>query len=307
MATPPYPPFNQAAFDEYQQSQDTSYPGDFGGKGFKQGIGDIGNPGAIDGEDQEVFPLITPEFIKTHMLFGIPLVSGMPDPITGKAMVMTDELIKEHISRAIGILQTETDLSIMPKTVAEKHAFDRNLYNSFNFIALRQRPCVALISLQIVSSDNKVLFTWPLDWIDIGQLQYGQINTVPLSQCVTSGGAVQSSPGNSAFFVNLLSHNQWIPSWHMVTYRTGFPNGRFPREINELIGSIAAIEILAELAATHARVTSKSISIDGQSQSSTGPGPTLFDARIKTLQEKRAMLVGRVRAKYGTTMYSDNL
>src|SRR6185369_13911889 len=113
----------------------------------------------------------------------------------------------------------------------------------------------------------------------------------------------QGSTGG-AFFLSILGNRQWIPAYWKITYTSGFKDGMVPRVINELISTIAAMEILSQLAATYARVQSHSLGIDGLSQSVSTPGPAVFQVRIQELTDKRKALVGKIRAKYGTKLFS---
>jgi hypothetical protein len=77
-----------------------------------------------------------------------------------------------------------------------------------------------------------------------------------------------------------------------------------PVPVNDLIGYYAAIEILSMLAATYARSTSQSLSIDSFSQSAGGPGPQLFAKRMEELMALRDALKKKIKTAYGQKIFS---
>jgi hypothetical protein len=76
--------------------------------------------------------------------------------------------------------------------------------------------------------------------------------------------------------------------------------------VNELIGTIAAIAILSEIAATFI-YNSQSQSQDGISQSSTGPGPRIYQLRIEELMLKRDELTRKLKAIFSTRLFVGNI
>ena len=77
-----------------------------------------------------------------------------------------------------------------------------------------------------------------------------------------------------------------------------------PRVINEIIGINAALEILSLLQATN-KSQSYSLSVDGLSQSSTTPGPQVYQARIDFLLKKKDGLVKKIKNTYGGQIFTD--
>jgi len=98
-----------------------------------------------------------------------------------------------------------------------------------------------------------------------------------------------------------------VPALWQATYTTGFKEGRIPSAVNQLLGVIAAMEILSMLAITYSRSSSASLGIDGLSQSVSTPGPALFDVRIAALGEKRKWLVSKLKRQFGLGFFSDNV
>src|SRR3954470_23367780 len=91
----------------------------------KSGPGSLFPDNTVQNDWKSVEPLIDPVTVRLHHLFGIPLVSMMKDPITGRAMVMTDDIIKEVITRAVALVEADTSVTVFPRAIQEKQAFDK--------------------------------------------------------------------------------------------------------------------------------------------------------------------------------------
>lgn len=262
---------------------------------------------AVDTSWNRLEPLITPEQLRVRHLFGLPLVSQIPDPITGKRQVMTDPMLNEIIKMAVSDAEAETGLYFFPTQFDVKYPFDRAEYESFGYFRTLHRPVASIEALVVRASNNIDLFEVPLDWVDIGGLPYGQINIIPLSVAVNATGLTTSPGAGGSLFLSILGYKPWIADFWSIKYTVGFPDGNLPRMVNNLIGIIAAMKILSMLAATFTRATSASLSIDGQSQSATNPGPMIFKLRIEELQRDRSMLVGKLKSYYGLKFLSSNV
>jgi hypothetical protein len=274
----------------------------------KAGIGQVFPQGAVDQAWGRTEPLITPEKLVSRHLFGIPLVSGIKDPITGKAQVMTKDILADYIDRAVSVVELETGLSLFPIQYEEKYPFDRQEYQSFGYFRLLHRPITSIEHLAIVPSNQQEVFVVPLDWIDVGQLYYGQMNIIPLTIALSANGQgnIVATAGGPALLA-ILNNHQWLASYWQVRYTTGFPNGSLPKVVNELVGVVAAMEVLSMLAPTNAKNAGSSLSIDGMSQSVSTPGPEIYSKRLEDLEKKRMQLVGKLKAMFGMKLFSGNV
>lgn len=252
-------------------------------------------------------PLLTAEQLRTRHLFGIPLVSRTKDPITGKPMVMTDDLLKDMILRAVSLTETEGGFDIFPVKYREKTAFDRNAFDSFGYMELKRRPISSVDRLSVTPSNQVDVYQVPQDWIEASGFQRGQVNIVPLTIAFTNGGFIPSQSAGGAAFLSILGAKGWIPGYWQIEYTTGFPDGMLPRELNELVGVVAAIETLSALATTDADANSRSIGIDGMSQSVSSMGPQKYQTRIEVLMQKKQMLIDKFKSKFALKMFSSNI
>jgi hypothetical protein len=263
---------------------------------------------AVEQSWERVEPLITPEQLVKRHLFGIPLASAMKNAQTGRPDLMDPETIKEFISQAVSLVEMEVGIDIFQNQYNEKHAFDKAPYDNMGFLRVRNRPVSSIQSLEIVPSNQQSVFAVPLEWVDIGYLQQGQINLIPLTIALKSGTTVPlNSSVGGATFLSIFGHRAWIASFFQVAYTTGFKDGNLPKIVNQLIGTVAAMEILSSLGATYAKTNSTSLSIDGLSQSISQPGPNLFQARLKELGEKRLWLTNKIKRQYSLGTFVDNV
>jgi hypothetical protein len=282
-------------------------PGDY--HGSKSGLGKIFPDNQIytDGWEAED-SLITPEQLRKIHLFGLPLISSIQDPFTGKPSAMEDTELRAHIIEAVSLAELECSFAIFPKQILEKKAFDKAEYDSFGYMQLRHRPVTSLQSITVTPSNEQTVYEVPLEWVDVGLLHQGQLNLIPLTIALKSGTVVgMTASAGGAMFLSIFGNRPWIPSFFEVRYTIGFPEGKLPKTVNQLIGVVAAMEILSLLAATYSRSTSSSLSFDGISQSVSTPGPEIFTQRLKELGLKRQWLIRKLQRYFGLGVLVDNV
>lgn len=265
--------------------------------GSKDGLGALLPAGAVDTSWSRVEPLLTAKQLKGRFLFGIKLKS----PETGQ--VMTDDMLDDFIAGAVTEAETETKLNLGSTQIDERIEYDRQLYLCQGYTRLRQRPVSSVQSMEVVASNDITIYSISLDWIDRGFLHLGLIYVLPVNLALSntsSGLAPTGGAGGAPLFLALLGQSAYVPAYWKIRYTTGFPENQWPRSVNDLVGSIAAINVLVELAGANARQGSKSLGMDGLSQSSSNPGDKIYSTKIEALEKRRVMLVGRIRTHFGT-------
>jgi hypothetical protein len=262
----------------------------------------------LDSAWQRSQPLIDAQQLKNQFLFGIPLVSQAIDPITGQRQVMDDSLLDEYIDLAITLVETEVGIRVMPVQVEERYAWNRKDYQQMGYMKLRSRQISSVERVDIETSSGGVLYVIPQDWIDVGMLEKGQLNIVPLTTVALTGQSTSQPTSNgAAAFLNLMATSPWVGQYWKVKYTLGFKDGLLPKFINQLIGTYAAIRILEMLAATNAATTSSSVGIDSLSQSKSGPGGQLYSVRLEQLETDKKTLTGKIKARYGLKLFSADI
>lgn len=271
---------------------DQNYPKDYGTKTYPVG--------AEDSSEvlKRIEPILTPEKLVNRYLKGINL----------------SQYSNDDLKDIIGIAADKAELligtTITPVKRKEKHPFDRSLYRSFIHIMANFGPILQINKFCIRSSNDKSIFEIPADWIDAARFYQKQINVVPLT-VVGATGISQGQPTGAAGLAFIAAMNggiDWVPSYWEIEYTTGVctKEGQVPSIINELIGCIAAINILGNLGAQN-KNTSISISHDGISQSSSNPGPNLYQTRIGELAAEREQMVKKIKAVFYNKRFVTNI
>jgi hypothetical protein len=273
----------------------------------KGNIGNVYPENAIDGELSRVEPIITPEQLKNRHLFGIPLVSRMPDPITKRHQVMTAEILADIIVGAVEQAEKECKIDISPVQRRIKMPFNRMDYDQFGFLTIPNRPIASIEKISITPANGVDVFIMPLEWLETAYFNRGQINIIPMTAAIQGATSTSGAIPASVFFLSIIGPRTWIPAWWQIEFTCGFKDGMVPRLVNEMIGTIAAMEVLSQMAATYASSQSHSLGIDGMSQSVSTPGPNLFKPRMDDLQLKHDRIRGRIRSLYQTGIFASNI
>lgn len=246
-------------------------------------------------------PIITPEQLKSRFLKGIPLKFRNGD-------VLTDDDLKDRIYLASNEVELLLHSSIVPEQRQDKLAYDRSLYDSYIHLKSEAGPIISLQQLAIVSANGEDIFEIPAAWIETANFAKGQINVIPLLAAY-GVNQVEGAVGNAGIaFLTVLGGMQWVPAYWQIKYVYGISNkeGQVPTPVNELIGCVAAIAILSEIAPTNI-FNSQSQSQDGISQSSSGPGPLLYKQRIQDLTDKQDLLTKKLRAIFFNKFFVSNI
>ena len=252
-------------------------------------------------------PLLSVDELRNRVLFGIPLVSDIADPITKKRQVMGDDLLLDIIVGAVNQLEVESGIDLLPVQRTEPHPFDRNTFQQYGYIKTEHAPITSVEYIQVKPADQLALYTVPLDWLSTSNFNKGQLNIIPILPANSNNYSLTpAGQGAGAAFLAIMNMNAWIPVFWEIKYTTGFPDGAVPRIVNEILGCIAGKEVLSILAATNT-VSSRSLGLDGMSQSVSSAGPQRYDTRINSLEEKRLRLMGKLRALYSRKFYLSNI
>lgn len=251
-------------------------------------------------------PMLTPAMLKSRYLKGVPLTFPNGD-------TFTDQDFQDQINLAMNEAELLIGVTITPEERKEKHPFDRSLYQAYIHIKAEHGPIMTLSQLAIVSASDQDIFEIPADWIETANFTKRLINVIPLlSAYGVNTTSSAGSPGNvvagGTAFLMVLSGLSWVPAYWQITYVTGLSKkpGQLPVPVNDLIGAIAAINILSLVASSNI-FNSQSLSQDGISQSSSGPGPNVYKPRIEDLLSKRDELVKKLKAIFSSKFFTSNI
>ena len=259
---------------------------------------------AVDtsGNFDRIEPLITPEILKEDWLFAVPLF----DPKTQTRI--TNDMLKRMIVRATSQLEMDLKINIAPARRKVKLAYDRNLARYFNHLEVPYKPINTLLGVSIEDSNYNTLYTFPPAIIEVRNMWQGQINFGPITQGIQSGTILNNGSymGGNGLLLIENCYMQSAPAFWVVDCITGFPENGIPTVINELIGITAAIEVLSKIQVLF-KTNSQSLSHDGISQSTSGPGPQVFANRINDLKEKKAAMLDQVKHIYYNSILCSNI
>jgi hypothetical protein len=288
-------------------------------KKAKKGTGSVFPDGVYDasnGQDR-VEPFLTPEKFISRFMWGIPLVS----PITKQKL--SDEDIKDYITRGANQLELDAQVDIFPVIRRHRLPFDPNLYYQWIYLEVPNKPIQKVVRAAICSAsyldtgpDNENakypsganIYEIPTDWIEMGNARRGTLNVIPINPAFTAIGTGDAVGATGAAILAFIGQMGWVPSYWTVECVHGFcsEDGNVPQMINEAIGMAAAIKLLSNLYPLF-RVTSQSLSIDGLGQSNSDQLQQLLQVKMQQLQTDYQKIVNRVKAMVSNKMFSSNV
>jgi hypothetical protein len=248
---------------------------------------------------KRVEPLITPAQLISRFLLGIPL----PDAYK------SDDVLKDRINIAANEFEMLIKTPLVAELYRDKLPYDAALYRSFIHLNAQHKPIQRLLSLQISSADGQSLYTVPGIWIEPANFHRGLINVIPLlstfGSTAQTGGIIQSA---GLIFLATLGQLTFCPSFFQITYTSGVARNEnnIPLICNSLVGTLAAIDILSNLASLNV-ATSVSISQDGISQASSGPGTQIYKTRMDELIQKREKYSAEIRQVFSNKYFMGNI
>jgi len=243
---------------------------------------------------------LTPEHFKSRYLKGIDVSD------------YTDEELKDEIMLATNEFELMSGLTVNKVQHTEAIPFDHSLYRSFVYVKTNHGPILSVEKFDIEASNEETIYPLPIEWLDLRLGHRRQINIVPLLTATSVSGANTSLSGVNPTGAYLFAYNlggiRWMPTFWRITYTSGLckEEGKIPIIVNQVIGMIAAIEVLSSKAA-QIKYTSQSLGQDGLSQSSGGLGPHTYQARIEELQIKKDKLMAKIKAIFTSKYYLSNI
>lgn len=230
--------------------------------------------------------LITADELRSRFLHSVPSLDNF-----------SDAELKREIESAMNQIELETGISLYKTQKRQRMPYDAALYRSFLYMKMNHRPILSVEKVAVISSDGQGIYNVPLEWLEASFFHKGQINLLPIMSVFGIGGvkASDSASGNLIFLQALANYN-WLPAFWTVEYTVGISHtdGHMPVVMNDLIGITAALNVLSALQTTNI-YTSQSLSQDGISQSSSGPGPQIFQPRIDFLTGRRQLIMGQIK------------
>lgn len=241
--------------------------------------------------------IISPSELRSVYLFGIPLCS--PD---GTKMSSSD--IAQHILSAQTLVESMFSIKLTKQVIEENRDYIRQEFMSWGYIRTMY-PIDFIDNLEGWINDICQL-TYPKEWLSIKRIEsvaiYRNIYLIPNTG--SREGAVMTN--NSMIYNGISPHLGWfgqtyIPNYWRTRYVTGWD--KIPADLMDLVGKIAAINILAIIGDVLYGIglSSISISLDGVSQNTPltrSAAGGLFAGRIKTYSDQINQMLPALKSKY---------
>lgn len=218
----------------------------------------------------------TSEFIDTY-LFGIPLTNKAGQTISPSAL-------KVHIQGAQEEIERYLSLKIRKQIILEEKDYNRNDWMSWGYMRTTYPVNKAFELKGFVNTVQQM--DMPTAWLSVrdsnDELKYRQIHVVPVAATTIQYSTIYNGVVPLGFF-----SNDTIPNYWRSVYCTGF--NRVPMDLLNVIGKLGAINVfhvLGNLILGTPGLQSKSISIDGLSQSyqTQGSYKAIVEAYLKDLE-----------------------
>jgi hypothetical protein len=235
--------------------------------------------------------LITAQQLKDTYLIGVKQSDQQGTPFP-------NSLYDSAINKAISFFEIQTKIHVTPYVVTdEPHDYHRDEYDQFAYFQLYEYPILSVEAIQAIYPTGQTILLFPSTWVKI-YFKSGQLNLVP-----TAGSLSQVLIGQGGSYLPLLNgYLSYLPQLFHVAYTAGFATGKIPELVNDVIGLRAAIQVMdaAGSVLMEPGVQSKSVSIDGLSQSSAlmvgqyGP----YSGRIKSYTDRITSAIETLAYEY---------
>jgi len=235
-------------------------------------------------------PLITVSKLKQDYLYGLEFKDS-----SGKELPKSS--FQQYVDNAVSMLEHHLDISITPVIgFVENRDYLLNEYADWGFFELSNYPVIRVQKMEMIyfrDSDGEpvTVMEIPSNWIRL-QPHDGIIRLVPNAKFPANLQIGQ----NGSFFPEVL-RSSMIPHLWKLTYDYGFDDGRIPVLLNQAISMLAAIQALTVGGnlVLGAGIASKSLSIDGLSQSINTTQSAENSAYSATMKDYAGRLFGKTK------------
>jgi hypothetical protein len=230
-------------------------------------------------------PIISVKQLKDRFLFGVPIVDN-------DGRQMPDTVLQDYIDIAASLIEHELDICIVPRewsgSDTEEKDYHATDYIQWGYFQLNNIPVIEVLEVRAVYPNSTVL-TYPTEWYKI-QKHDGVLRLIPtagtLSQFMVDQGG--------HYFPEIFRSQGSVPLVWQIDYISGFKDGEVPKDVNAVIGLIAAIfalNIAGDLI-LGAGIASESLSLDGLNQAIGTTSSAEFHGYSSKVLEYRRQLFG---------------
>jgi len=212
---------------------------------------------AVQGDSEPALSILTPQELKDFYLFGLDLTNDAGEPFP-------DTLYRFYIRYAVDWLEKELDINLIVRTFEERQDFIKQDYYHYMELHLDEVPVIQVEEIRLVLPTEQEVIKFLPEWIQVME-PAGQVHILPGSGQIS----VITLGQTGAWLPLIYGWTDFIPNVFRIKYQAGFPKGKVPPVLKELVGKKAAfgpLNIAGDLLGG-AGIASQSISLDGLSQS----------------------------------------
>lgn len=238
----------------------------------------------------QVDTIMTADELKQNYLYGIPLTNTL-------GQKMDDKTIRFHLDAATAWLESYLQITIKQKYFAqERHDYFRSEYFNWGYIKMNHSPILKVLQYLVIYPDTGQVTPLPLQWVQTDA--EGLSGTLQLVPGVGSASSFIIGMG-STLLPLIMTTADYLPDLFKISYIAGFPAGKTPSNIIQVIGKKAAVDIMTQVsnALLVNGLTHQSISLDGMSQSSSKI-PFIFEKQIQMYRKQIEEEVSELRSFY---------
>lgn len=176
---------------------------------------------------------------------------------------LPDDVFSFYIDSAITHVEQDCGIYINPVQINEDRDYVLNDYLQWCILELYENPVIRIDKFEIRFLKNDTFVQFPDDWIRLDNMT-GMIRIAATMGQIDNWVMTQFS-----YLPRLMTRVADFPHFFHIEYTAGFEQDKIPKNVNHLIGLIAAIDALniAGDIILGAGIASQSLSLDGLSQS----------------------------------------
>lgn len=211
--------------------------------------------------------------------------------------------IEQQILIAQKQVENYLSIKLFYQKIFEVKDFVRNHFLQWGYVKT-DFPIMKPLSLNgFINTTRQVKY--PKEWLSVikgsDKTKYRQLHLIP-----NTGDAAQTNQYN-VVFSGITPHlgffgSDFIPNYWHIEYCTGWKSGEIPKDILNVIGKLASIQLLAIAGDLifGAGISNQSISIDGISQtySTTKSSKGAFGGRIEQYAKEIEIEMQRLKGEY---------
>lgn len=249
----------------------------------------------IEGAFKRFLPLPTIHDVRKFALFGLKRLVDQE-----QLEEIDDAFVAQYLTSAINEIEMSLGMFLSPCEQTLVFDYTEGMFASnFSGMKVKQYPVTDILSVKLKFShamnDQPINeFTLPPSWISYRNRRINVLADLGTIKTTARGG-----DGTVFSFMAGYVPQAFRPNMISVEVLTGFPEGRVPAIVVDLVITVASIRLLTDVIPMLFPYSSVNVSIDGVSQAASLPGPNFLLNRVQALQTKRKEQESAIQASMG--------